>query len=140
MYGGEHMNIKFWDIENKIMYENTSSFAIGCNGEVSQLIYHESEENDCVEWEGTEYSKHIKPIFSTGVKDRNGKEIFAGDIVHIENMLISNEEPLDGVVVFHEGAWWVDNEEECRAKSLWGECNYLRVKGNIYENPELVND
>lgn len=76
----------------------------------------------------------------TGLKDINGKEIYEGDIVHLECMLISNEIPLDGVVVFEEGTWWVENEEERRAERLWGECNYLKVKGNMYENPELVGD
>ncbi|NFA59486.1 YopX family protein [Clostridium sporogenes] len=76
----------------------------------------------------------------TDLKDINGKEIYEGDIVHLECMLISDEIPLDGVVVFEEGTWWVENEEERRAERLWGECNYLRVKGNIYANPELAGD
>lgn len=75
----------------------------------------------------------------TGIKDKGEKEIFEGDIVHLESMAISNDEPLNGVVIFVEGAWWVDNKEEHRAEQLWGECNYLRIKGNIYENPGVLN-
>lgn len=72
----------------------------------------------------------------TGIKDKFNKEIYEGDIVHYENMLTSIEQPLEGVVVFEEGAWWIENKAEKRAVRLWNECSCLSIRGNMYEKIE----
>lgn len=70
----------------------------------------------------------------TGIQDDNGVEIYNGDIVSMEPMLVSNEKTFKGIVKFSEGAYWIDN---CKnAIKLFTECDKLKVLGDIYEKKE----
>ncbi|HDU6615401.1 TPA: hypothetical protein RFZ98_003104 [Listeria monocytogenes] len=76
----------------------------------------------------------------TGLKDKNGKKIFEGDIVGIiEIDAFGNLDwnRLKGKVMFSEGAWLVTDSGSF-AIPLWSEINEIEVIGNIYENPELL--
>jgi uncharacterized phage protein (TIGR01671 family) len=73
----------------------------------------------------------------TGLKDKNGKEIWEGDL------LISNKGAKPFKVIFEDGSFdgkdenskgWIDLrifELDKKRKTIW------EVIGNIYENPEL---
>ncbi|HAA4451531.1 TPA_asm: hypothetical protein GER72_02280 [Listeria monocytogenes] len=66
----------------------------------------------------------------TGLKDKNGKKIFEGDICWEEYG------ECYGVVKFEEGkflyAW------ENIAEDLWEVADSIEIYGNIHENPELL--
>ena len=80
---------------------------------------------------------------STGLKDMNGKEIFEGDVVRMRNprdrrqigmfqvMRVANS-PMLGLL---------DKKLTTEIFNLYEHMsNYYEVKGNIYENQELLED
>ncbi len=67
----------------------------------------------------------------TGLKDKNGKEIYEGDMFRI-----SETPPEINRVVFEEGCWCL--EEHGLYLIDW--CERGEVIGNIYENPELIKE
>ncbi|HGP1332281.1 TPA: YopX family protein [Listeria monocytogenes] len=93
----------------------------------------------------TEFNGEIRCIPETvgqftGLKDKNGKKIFEGDIVEIiEIDAFGNLDwnRLKGKVMFSEGAWLVTDNRSF-AIPLWSEINEIEVIGNIHENPELL--
>ena len=76
---------------------------------------------------------------STGLFDRNGQEIFEGDVVRqVRTQPTIENETITGVVTMLEGAWLIVNDNEQLASDLWSETDENEILGNIYENPELL--
>jgi uncharacterized phage protein (TIGR01671 family) len=73
----------------------------------------------------------------TGLTDRNGKEIYEGDIIEREHT--DNRCDYAGVVTYLEGAFFIVNpEDEFDSGYLFDEASLDEVCGNIYEHPELL--
>ncbi|HGO8537577.1 hypothetical protein HO932_05425 [Streptococcus suis] len=72
---------------------------------------------------------------STGLFDKNGKEIFEGDVVKLKYTVLSDYEFFK-VTRFRGGSWRIDNRQ--RGSELWLRNEDCEIIGNIYENPELV--
>jgi uncharacterized phage protein (TIGR01671 family) len=77
------------------------------------------------------------PLQFTGLTDKNGKEIYDGDIL---KYLLPNMEPEEGeteyieAVSFVDGAFCVDGYTPVSATTEWN----CEIIGNIYENAELL--
>jgi len=115
---------RFWDKINQEM----SDIALMIDGD--GIIY----EWDSYGMDSDETNRYI-PIRYTGLKDKDGKEIYEGDIV--TNYAIRD------VVIFDRGCFVTKNA------TMPGFPNFrqplcvhddLKVIGNIYQNPDLLKD
>lgn len=93
-------------------------------------------ESDCFDFEDVIFTQ------STGLKDKNGKEIFEGDIITngIDIVDVRNHETLgfytlvNGREVFFGHGTSIKEFE----KDVEGFTEISEIIGNIYENPELL--
>lgn len=72
---------------------------------------------------------------STGLFDKNGKEIFEGDVVKLKYTVLSDYEFFK-VTRFRGGSWRIDNRQ--RGSELRLRNEDCEIIGNIHQNPELV--
>lgn len=74
----------------------------------------------------------------TGLKDKNGKEIYEGDIVKI---IVNNNIEKTCVVEYKNGIFGVMFSKQAELTAFPHFCNTtFEVIGNIYENPELLKE
>lgn len=125
-----------WDKDFKTMYE------------ADDIMYIDFEEKQiCVKTLFFERASRydfndIVLMQSTGLKDKNGKGIFEGDIIAIN--LEGIETPITakvfqnrkiGILMFHS---FEDNEDVPMVELLEGNSVEFAIIGNIWEDPELT--
>lgn len=116
--------IKFraWDKEVNHMYYNSGHVSIDMKGHCFNL----------------QTGVQLEPLLFTGLRDKNGKKIYEGDIVEFINHRYyhGNYE-----VRFCNGSFDVHSENENgnpNTDYLYDYHNDYKVVGNIYENLELL--
>jgi len=119
--------IKFraWDEENKSFVYQGSSRNVDAHSFWKWVAYDSTQE--------------VQQF--TGLLDKNGKEIYEGDVVAGYKCRYE--------VVYGSGAFmWgedflgynVEGDYDCHVEILPIGCETLEIIGNIYENPELTNN
>lgn len=133
---------KIWDkTRNKMLTSNCGEFLLTQEG---NAVFHQNGDNplealiEQIEYEVLQY---------TGLKDKNGTEIYEGDIIRTHENRIQK-------VIWHNNGFKLEYKfkRSYRGESYWetrkdielSETNNkrwgIKVIGNIYENPELLKE
>lgn len=119
-----------WDTHEQKMFSNNELIIWGGN-----VYLDESKGLPCRNLKCRSISDEYL-MQSTGLFDKNGKEIFEGDIVKMSKDIYS--EPTYYEVVRHRGgAYRLDSKQH--GCELWLRHTDCEVVGNVFENKELLD-
>ena len=119
-----------WDKRKQLMRE-VAVLHFNKNGNVSGIEYWKTPYDL-----QSIHANYINVMQSTGLKDKNGVEIFEGDIVKIIGDVLGDDM---SVIRFTEGGFYLDYKNlDTEFELLYSIDLPIEIIGNIYENPELL--
>ena len=132
------IKFRIWNGHAKAMYPS-EHFAIRLSdGKLLQAMEHNERTDEPTTFESAFKDELIVLMQFTGLKDKNGKEVWEGDIVKLDA-----ENGKIWEVYWANSEWYLCNKEK-----LYDNGDYyhgddifwegVEVIGNIYENPELL--
>ena len=101
-------------------------------GYINYIVCNEQNEIEII---GLAYFDEYVLLQYTGLKDKNGKEIYEGDLVKI----LDNVNETICEVRFEYGGYILKNGD-LREELLYLEERFMEVVGNIYENKNLLEE
>ena len=118
------LKFRFWDKKNNTMWNDEDISMIFIEGGKfvglfdtgSQYLPIETAENTVV-------------MQCTGVKDKNGKEIYECDMVKTTEYI--------GIVKYYKGMYCINVDDSFKL-SMYETNEFMEVIGNIYETPDLL--
>lgn len=131
----ESISFRAWDKEEKKMHKvKTIEFS-----RRGARIIHLAEVQSNGKGDHKRWHSSVELMQLTDLKDKNGTEIYEGDIVKynsVPNPFLSDKH--FKIIQARSGEWRIDNYIEGHVLAF---CNHqVEVIGNIYENPELLED
>ena len=92
---------------------------------------------DMILYELTDISESVIRMFSTGIADTNGEEIFEGDIVEFTVSSPPDADVYVGAIIWNDAAFEIQ-EAPLEGGILLTNYHNILIIGNIYENPEIL--
>lgn len=124
------IKFRLWDASKKQMQEFINHF-IYLDGKVASF-----DENGKIS--GTVDHENLVPIQYTGLKDKNGKEIYEGDIISAFHGTQKSAVTWNEEYGLYEVVLQVSGLSEPMEELLGNHLDVIEVIDNIYENPELL--
>ena len=122
--------IKFRAWNHKHKYMDDAFFIRTCDGatfDVPKFRYDTPNTE-------IEYTDEFSPLMQfTGLLDKAGKEIFEGDLLQMDDLIVP--------VVFDDGSFQIKtNTYQGSSHLMQDRAKRFEVIGNIYQNPELLEE
>lgn len=131
------IKFKIWDKELKCFLDGDTHF---CN-EISFVIDEWTRSNwtpACFMVDESSSDRYVLLQY-TGLKDKNGKEVYDGDIIINKPVELPKHLHIEGVVQWGLYQFWVEDLKMEEVICDLDECDHgLEVIGNIYENKDLL--
>ena len=122
-----------WDEQNKVMHSDFQYIQTGIGGADWTVFISDMHKLDMEPYplKNPYFQQQLKKMQFTGIKDKNGLDIYEGDI-------IAKPENVWGIMVWKAPSFEVTVDKTQSSLYSLAYFEDAIVVGNIYENPELI--
>lgn len=130
------LKLRVWDTQLNNMHYPENIF---CRSLISDCLsvnlFKVDPENDVTEIKQAKgFKNRFNFLLYTGQKDKEGNEIYDGDIIEFDRIEWGGDDNI------HVVSWNNDDAEWCWGGGSTHDMEWRKVIGNIYETPELLEE
>ncbi|HOH62097.1 MAG TPA: YopX family protein [Bacilli bacterium] len=124
------IKFRFWDKKNKSMSSNYNIYDLAYEGFPGPFVDENGDDNNDYEVDVMQF---------TGLLDKNGKEIYEGDILKCKYMNGYDSFGYDEVIVeYRNGGFFPFTSQKATQFRVVNVYVEFEILGNIYENKNLI--